>query len=135
MGSSGIMPFGSCFLELYFIMSSVWRHQYYYVFGILFLVFAILLMTCAEIAILINYFKLCNEDHQWWWSAFNSAGSTALYVFGYSIIYFKQLEANSAASYALYFGYMGLVSLMIFLMTGTVGLFSCLQFNKTIFGS
>jgi len=131
----GMMPFGSCFLELYFIMSSVWTHQYYYVFGILFVVFAILLMTCAEIAILINYFKLCNEDHQWWWSAFNSAGSTALYIFGYSIIYFKRLETNTFSSYVLYFGYMGLVSFMIFLMTGAVGLFSCLQFNKTIFGS
>jgi len=30
---------------------------------------------------------------------------------------------------------MGLISFMMFLMTGTVGLFSVLQFNKTIFGS
>jgi len=131
----GIMPFGSCFLELYFIMSSVWTHQYYYVFGILFAVFCILILTCAEIAILINYFKLCNEDYQWWWVSFNAAGSTALYVFGYSIVYFKQLAANTFASYVLYFGYMGLVSFMIFLMTGTVGLFSSLYFNKIIFGS
>jgi len=131
----GIMPFGSCFLELYFIMSSIWMHQYYYVFGILFVVFAILLLTCAEIAILYNYFKLCGEDYQWWWSSYNTAGSTALYVFGYSILYFKTLAANSFASYVLYFGYMGLVSFMIFLMTGTVGLFSALHFNRTIFGS
>jgi len=131
----GIMPFGSCFLELYFIMSSVWRHQYYYVFGVLFVVFAILLLTCAEIAILYNYFKLCGEDYQWWWMSYNTAGSTAVYVFGYSIIYFRSLEANSFASYVLYFGYMGLVCFMMFLMTGTVGLFSALHFNRTIFGS
>jgi len=131
----GIMPFGSCFLELYFIMTSVWTHQYYYVFGILLAVFCILLLTCAEIAILINYFKLCNEDYQWWWVSFNAAGSTAFYVFAYSIVYFKQLAGNTFASYVLYFGYMGLVSFMIFLMTGTVGLFSSLHFNKIIFGS
>jgi len=131
----GIMPFGSCFLELYFIMSSVWRHQYYYVFGVLFVVVAILLLTCAEIAILYNYFKLCGEDYQWWWMSYNTAGSTAVYVFGYSIIYFRSLEANSFASYVLYFGYMGLVCFMMFLMTGTVGLFSALHFNRTIFGS
>lgn len=131
----GIMPFGSCFLELYFIMTSMWQHQYYYVFGILFVVFAILLVTCAEISILYNYFKLCGEDYHWWWMSYATAGSTSLYVFGYSIIYFKQLEANTLSSYILYFGYMGLVSFMIFLMTGTVGLFSALQFNRVIFGS
>jgi len=131
----GIMPFGSCFLELYFMMSSVWQHQYYYVFGILLVVFFILLLTCAEIAILYTYFQLCGEDYQWWWRSFTTAGSTALYVFGYSIFYFKQLEANTFASYVLYFGYMALVSFMIFLMTGTVGLLSSLHFNKTIYAS
>jgi len=131
----GIMPFGSCFLELYFIMSSIWLHQYYYVFGILFIVFIILLVTCAEIAILYNYFKLCGEDYQWWWMSYYTGGSTALYVFGYSIIYFQQMQANTFSSYVLYFGYMGLFSLMVFLMTGTVGLFSALYFNKAIFAS
>jgi len=131
----GIMPFGSCFLELYFIMSSVWLHQYYYVFGILFVVFLILLLTCAEIAILYNYFQLCGEDYQWWWRSYNTSGSIALYVFGYSFVYFQQLEANTFASYALYFGYMGLVSFMIFLMTGCVGLYSSLYFNKIMFAS
>jgi len=131
----GIMPFGSCFLELYFIMSSIWLHQYYYIFGILLVVFIILLLTCAEIAILYNYFRLCGEDYNWWWMSFHTAGSTSIYVFGYSIVYFKQLNGNTFSSYALYFGYMGLISFMMFLMTGTVGLFSALQFNKTIFGS
>lgn len=137
---AGVMPFGACFLELYFIMASIWMDQYYYVFGFLFLVFLILLLTCAEIAILYNYFQLCGEDYQWWWRSYTTAGSTALYIFGYSFIYFKRLEANaidsvSFAIYFLYFGYMALLSFMTFLVTGTVGLFSCLWFNKTIFGS
>jgi len=131
----GIMPFGACFLELFFIMSSVWMHQYYYVFGVLFVVFLILLLTCAEITTLYNYFLLCGEDYHWWWRSFTTGGSVAFYVFGYSVYYFKQLEANSVASYALYFGYMGLASLMIFLMTGSIGLYSSLYFNKTIFAS
>jgi len=131
----GIMPFGSCFLELYFIMSSVWMHQYYYVFGILLLVFLILLLTCAEVTTLYNYFLLCGEDYQWWWRSFTTGGSIALYIFGYSIFYFKNMETNSAASYALYFGYMGVVSSMVFLMTGSVGLYTSLYFNKIIFGS
>jgi transmembrane 9 superfamily protein 2/4 len=33
----GILPFGACFVELFFIMSSIWMDQYYYVFGFLLL--------------------------------------------------------------------------------------------------
>jgi len=34
----GILPFGAVFIELYFIMSSVWLQRFYYVFGFLALV-------------------------------------------------------------------------------------------------
>ena len=29
----GIVPFGAIFIELYFILSSIWMHKFYYVFG------------------------------------------------------------------------------------------------------
>lgn len=131
----GILPFGACFVELYFIMASVWMDYYYYVFGFLLLVFFILVITCAEITLLFNYFQLCNEDYHWWWRSFGTAGSTAIYVFLYSFVYFQQLEANSFTTYVLYFGYMGLASFGLFLMTGFVGVVSSLWFNMTIFGS
>lgn len=131
----GVMPFGACFLELFFIMSSIWMDQYYYVFGFLFLTFSILLLTVAEISILFNYFQLCGEDYHWWWRSFMNGGATAIYVYGYTFQYFQQLQSNSLATYVLYFGYMGLMSFGIFLITGTVGLLSCLWFNKKIYGS
>ena len=31
----GILPFGAVFIELYFIMSSIWLQRFYYVFGFL----------------------------------------------------------------------------------------------------
>jgi len=136
--AGGILPFGASFVELYFILSSVWMDQYYYVFGFLFLVLAILLFTCAEVAVLFNYFQLCSENYNWWWRSFLSAGSVALYVFIYSIFYFKQLESNFSPSFStllLYFGYMGLSSLSLFLVTGFVGFYSCLTFNIKIYGS
>jgi len=131
----GILPFGSCFVELYFILASVWMDQYYYVFGFLLLVFFVLLATAAEITILFDYFQLCGENYHWWWRSFTTSGSIAIYVFLYSIMYFKQLQANSFATYLLYFGYMALVSVGLFLMVGCVGVFSSLWFNRLIFGS
>ena len=62
-------------------------------------------------------------------------GATAFYVFLYSIAYFSRLESNMAVTYMLYFGYMGLVSLGIFLVTGLVGFFSCFYFNFQIYAS
>ena len=36
----GILPFGAIFIELFFIMTSVWLQRFYYVFGFLMLVSA-----------------------------------------------------------------------------------------------
>lgn len=131
----GILPFGSCFVELYYIMSSVWMEYYYYVFGFLLLVFLILIITCAEITVLFTYFQLCSEDYHWWWRSFCNGGSTAVYVFIYSFFYFKELEVNTFATYVLFFGYMALVCAGLFMMMGFVGVSTSLWFNKTIFAS
>mmetsp|Transcript_8138 Transcript_8138/g.26695 ORF Transcript_8138/g.26695 Transcript_8138/m.26695 type:complete len:650 (-) Transcript_8138:217-2166(-) len=131
----GILPFGAVSVELFFIMSAIWLHQVYYIFGFLFLVMMILVATCAEITILLCYFQLCNEDYHWWWRSFLTSGSTALYVFLYSAFYFSKLETNFALTYFLYFGYMSIISLGLFLVTGTVGFFSALWFNLVIFSS
>jgi transmembrane 9 superfamily member 2/4 len=57
----GILPFGTVFVELFFILTSLWLDQYYYVFGFLLLVYILLLTTCAEISIVLTYFQLCAE--------------------------------------------------------------------------
>jgi len=131
----GILPFGACFVELFFVMSSIWLDQYYYVFGFLLFVFFILAITCAEMAIVLNYFQLCAEDYRWWWRSFLTSGSTAMYVFLYSIAYFARLEGNMFVTYLLYFGYMGIISLGVFLITGMIGFFSSLYFNYQIYAS
>jgi transmembrane 9 superfamily protein 2/4 len=114
----GILPFGACFVELFFIMSSIWMDQYYYVFGFLLLVVIILAITCAEIAIVMNYFQLCSEDYRWWWRSLTVPGATAVYVFLYSIIYVARLQSTMYVTYLLYFGYMSIICFGVFLVTG-----------------
>ena len=131
----GLLPFGAIFVELTLILSSMWMDYYYYVFGFLILVGIILLLTSVEVCILFNYFQLCGEDYRWWWRSFFVGGSTAFYVFLYSIAYFQRLEAVSFATYCLYFGYMGAISVGVFLAMGSVGFLGCLHFNRVIYGS
>lgn len=131
----GILPFGACFVEMFFIMSSVWMDQYYYVFGFLLLSFIVLAITCAEVTIVQCYFQLCSEDYRWWWRSLVTSGSTAIYVFLYACFYFYRLESNMTVTYFLYFGYMGIISLGVFLITGAIGFFSTFYFNYSIYGS
>lgn len=72
----GILPFGAVFVELFFILSSIWQHRFYYFFGFLSLAFLILLITCAEITLVLCYLHLCAEDYKWWWRSFFTGGST-----------------------------------------------------------
>ncbi|KAI8846086.1 Endomembrane protein 70-domain-containing protein [Chytridium lagenaria] len=125
----GILPFGAIFIELYFIMNSIWTHKIYYVFGFLFIVFLILIITCSEVTILMCYFHL-------WWRSFLTSGASALYVFLYGIIYYAtRLEIHSAASTVLYFGWTFVMSLVFFVLTGTIGFVACFFFIRKIYSS
>merc|ERR1712137_677771 len=101
---TGIIPFAAAYVELFFIMTSLWMDQYYYVFGFTLIVYIILIVTCAEVTVLLVYYQLCAENHRWWWFAFFAPGSTALYTFIYSMFWFKSLEASKMLmTYLLYF--------------------------------
>merc|ERR1719378_431427 len=118
----GLLPFGAVFTELFFIMSSLWQHQFYYLFGFLALVLIILIGTCAEISIALTYFQLMSENYNWWWPSFFSSGTSALYVFLYAILYFSsRLQIDRFVSTLLYFGYMAIISIIFFLLTGSIG--------------
>eukprot|EP00897_Mesotaenium_endlicherianum_P009787 jgi/Mesen1/8837/ME000053S08240 len=132
----GILPFGAVFIELFFILTSIWLHQFYYIFGFLFIVFAILIVTCAEITIVLCYFQLCSEDYHWWWRAYLTSGSSALYLFLYAAFYFfTKLEITKLVSGVLYFGYMIIISYSFFVLTGTIGFYACYWFVRTIYAS
>jgi len=133
---AGMVPFAATYVELFFIMTSLWMDQYYYVFGFTLIVYILLLITCAEGSILLCYYQLCSENHRWWWFSFYTSGSTAFYIMAYSVVWFKQLESSKMImTYMLYFGYMSIISLGVFLSTGMVGFFSCFIFTRKIFAS
>jgi transmembrane 9 superfamily protein 2/4 len=132
----GILPFGAVFTELFFIMSSLWLHQFYYLFGFLALVLVIVIVTCAEISIALTYFQLSAEDYNWWWMSFFASGSSAVYVFLYSILYFtSRLQIEKVVSIMLYFGYMFIMSMLFFILTGSIGTTASFYFVRAIYGS
>lgn len=115
----GLLPFISIFVELYFIISSLWSDRIYYMFGFLFLSFGLLIVTSAAVTILLIYFLLCAENYHWQWRSFVSSGASAVFVFAYSLLYWaRMLSFSSFTGGLLYLGYSLLISFLWFLMSG-----------------
>ncbi|XP_050479243.1 transmembrane 9 superfamily member 2 isoform X2 [Bombus huntii] len=130
----GVLPFGCIFIQLFFILNSLWSSQVYYMFGFLFLVFVILVITCSETTILLCYFHLCAEDYHWWWRSFLTSGFTAFYLLIYCIHFFMtKLEIEDATSTFLYFGYTCIMVYLFFVLTGSIGFFACFWFVRKIY--
>merc|ERR1719359_1526704 len=84
----GVLPFGASFTEMFFIMSSIWQHRFYYLFSFLGIMLSIIIVMCAEISIAFTYFQLTTENYAWWWRSFFASASSGLYVFLYAQIYY-----------------------------------------------
>ncbi|KAM3413761.1 Transmembrane 9 superfamily member [Cercospora zeina] len=132
----GVLPFGAIFVELYFIMNSLWSNRVYYMFGFLFLSFGLLVVTSSAVTILMIYFLLCAENYHWQWRAFASSGASAGYVFAYSLLYWaRMLSFSSFTGSLLYLGYSLVLSFLWFLLSGSIGFFACWVFVHRIYGS
>ncbi|XP_031553580.1 transmembrane 9 superfamily member 3-like [Actinia tenebrosa] len=132
----GVLPFGSIFIEMYFIFTSFWAYKIYYVFGFMFLVFLILLAVTVCVTIVCTYFLLNAEDYRWQWTAFLSSASTAGYVYMYSFYYFFfKTKMYGLFQTTFYFGYMALFSIGLGIMCGTMGYAGASIFVRKIYST
>ncbi|KAI1875130.1 hypothetical protein JX265_003816 [Neoarthrinium moseri] len=132
----GIPAFGAIFVELFFILRSIWFSRIYYMFGFLFLCYGLMIITCAAVTVLMVYFLLCSENYHWQWRSFLAAGMTAGYVFLYALIYLvSKLSLGGLSGTVLYIGYSALLSFLFFILTGSIGFFSSWWFVQKIYAS
>jgi len=133
---SGLLPFGSVSIEVLFIMAAVWLHQIYYAIGFLLFVVIILALTCAEVAIVMNYLQLGAENHQWMWRSFVNCAFTGVYLLMYSLWFLSsKLSLVGLLPVLVYVTYMSMMSITLGLFCGSIGFLSCLAFNKIIYSA
>lgn len=159
---AGVLPFGACFIELFFIFSAVYENQFYYLFGFLFLVFIILVVSCSQISIVmvyfqvsnapfsvswkvlctallnskVKYFQLCSENYHWHWRSFFVSGGSAIYVLFYSVFYFyTKLDIDEFVPTLLYFSYTLMMVVTFWLLTGTIGFYAAFFFINKIYSA
>ena len=74
MAMAGFLPFSAISIELYYMFVAVWGHKLYTLYGILIIVFCILLIVTSFITIALVYFQLSLEDYRWWWRSIFNGG-------------------------------------------------------------
>ncbi|PHH74801.1 hypothetical protein CDD83_4496 [Cordyceps sp. RAO-2017] len=132
----GLLPFGAIFVELYFILSSIWFSRIYYMFGFLFLCYGLMIVVCAAVTILMTYFLLCAENYNWQWRSFLAAGMSGGYIFFNCLLYLlTKVKLSSLAGVVLYVGYSALISFMFFILAGSIGYFASWWFVRKIYAS
>lgn len=130
----GLLPFGSIFIEMYFVFTSFWNYKVYYVYGFMLLVFLILIIVTICVTIVGAYFLLNAENYHWQWTSFFSAASTALYVYLYSIYYYNvKTKMSGFFQTSFYFGYTLMFCLGLGTLCGAVGYLGSTLFVRRIY--
>lgn len=133
---AGLLSFGSIFIELYYVLTSLWNYKFYHVYGFLFGVYAILTIVVGMTSIIVVYFCLNAENYLWQWTAFGSGASTAAYVFLYGVYYYCfKTQMHGFLQFCFYFGYMALIAINLGLLCGTMGHAAANRFVRAIFSN
>eukprot|EP00252_Welwitschia_mirabilis_P021821 TRINITY_DN5713_c0_g1_i1.p1 TRINITY_DN5713_c0_g1~~TRINITY_DN5713_c0_g1_i1.p1 ORF type:complete len:588 (-),score=64.12 TRINITY_DN5713_c0_g1_i1:366-2129(-) len=130
----GLLPFGSIFIEMYFVFTSFWNYKVYYVYGFMLLVFLMLIILTVCVAIVGTYFLLNAENYHWQWTSFFSAASTTCYVYLYSIYYYyMKTKMSGFFQTSFYFGYTLMFCLGLAILCGAVGYIGSSLFVRRIY--
>lgn len=133
---AGILPFGAAFLELFFVMNSLFGTKVYYAFGFLTLTFVVTALTTATVTVLYVYFALCAEDYRWQWRAFLTGGGQAFWLFLYGLFYWMtRLDLDGISNRVLYLGYLSTLTLLDFLLFGTIGWLASFAATRAMYKS
>ncbi|KAJ5272969.1 Transmembrane 9 superfamily member 7 [Penicillium angulare] len=135
---TGLVPFAVLFIELLFVFKNLWQDKsgYYYVFGFLSVVSAVLMVTVIEVTVIATYSQLCSENYHWWWQSFLTGGSSAFWIFAYCIWYYMfKLHVTGFVSTLLFFSYSFLACTVYFLLTGTVGFLAAYAFVRRVYSA
>ena len=130
---TGFPPFFAIFVELFYIMDSLWKQDFYSLSKYLLLSIIILIIISNLIGILFTYLNLCKGDYRWWWKSFLVSASPAIYIIIFSIFYLFKLRFTQISTILIYINFMILFSIIIALICGSSGLYVTFLFLNSIY--
>ena len=130
---TGLIGFATIFIELNYVMASLWRHQIYFMATFLYISIYLFVIITGEMSILVVFWNLCYGDYNWWWKSFIIGSSPVIYFVAYSIYYFFSLKIRRFSAMVVYFGMMGMISAMAMFISGTTSVFLTFGFINRIY--
>jgi len=94
---SGILPFSTLFVELFFIYSSVFHYKFYYIYGFAALVLLLFVLVSMTVSVVTTFFFLNSEYYKWHWTSFKMGLGVAFYTITYSLYYFMYRSSMTGA--------------------------------------
>ncbi|CAL9000017.1 unnamed protein product [Prunus brigantina] len=131
----GLLPFSAIALQLHHLYASMWGYKIYTLPGILFLTFIILIIMTSILTVGLTYIQLSVEDHEWWWRSVLSGGSTAIFMFAYSIYFYARSNMTGFMQLSFFIGYNACMCYAFFLMLGAISFRVSLIFVRHIYGA
>jgi transmembrane 9 superfamily member 3 len=136
VAAAGLLPFGSIFIETFFVFASFWSYRFYYVYGFAALVLLILAAVTACVAVVATYVLLASENYNWQWTSFLGGAATGGYVFAYGVHYFfARTSMTGFFQTAFFFGHTLIFALTIATATGGLAHVAAAAFVRRIYRS
>ena len=130
---TGLIAFGTFFIELNYVMGALWKHQIYFLAVFLWISLSLFIIICGEFAIIVVFWNLCYGDYNWWWKSFLIGASPVIYFVVFSVYYFFKSQIRRISAVVVYFGIMGLISAMALFISGSMAVLLTFIFVKFIY--
>ncbi|KAK9153677.1 hypothetical protein Sjap_001157 [Stephania japonica] len=132
-----VAGFVQCFavvLQFPYLYESLWSHKVHPGSSILFIWFILLIIQTAMFGAFFTNLQLSAADRRWQWRSVLNGGSTSVFMFGYSLIFYAKSNMRGLMQLAFFVGYNACICYAFFLMLGTISFFASALFVHRIYG-
>ena len=122
--------------EVYYLVTSVWRRQYYFMYFYLGISLCIMSYVSSAVSIVQSYITLSVGLYNWWWRSFviGLFVSIHLFIFCWHFNYFTDKAVDiSIHAEMCYIIWTGMLCLLVGLIAGTTSFLGSFYFIKTIY--
>lgn len=113
------LTFSAISTEIYYLLISIWREQFYFMFLYLMLSTLLMAIVAALVSIIQTYTLLRYENPHWWWPSYLIGFGAGIWTFLLSYEYYFLLgEGYGWAAFIIFSGEAALISLCIGMVAG-----------------
>ena len=112
-----ILISGCVISEAYYLVTSLWRHHYYFMYVYLTICAIVMAYVASTVSVVQTYAVLSVGNYHWWWRSFILGFAVGVHVFAVCSYFFFFVETDSSFSLKLSYA---LWTIMLCTLTGLV---------------